>query len=36
VQLKVVLPGADTPQAKAVYEEMRAKLNFDPRADFQR
>jgi len=36
VQLKVVLPGADTPQAKAVYEEMRAKLHFDPRADFQR
>ena len=34
VQLKVVLPGATTPQAKALYEEMRAKLNFDPRADF--
>jgi curved DNA-binding protein len=32
VQLKVVLPPADTPQAKALYEEMRAKLNFDPRA----
>jgi curved DNA-binding protein len=31
VQLKVVLPRADTPQAKALYEEMRAKLNFDPR-----
>jgi len=32
VQLKVVLPPADTPQAKALYEEMRTKLNFDPRA----
>jgi curved DNA-binding protein len=31
VQLKVVLPAADTPQAKALYEEMRSKLNFDPR-----
>ena len=31
VQLKVVLPPADTPQAKALYEEMRSKLNFDPR-----
>ena len=36
VQLKVVLPSAQTPEAKALYEEMRAKLNFDPRADFQR
>lgn len=36
VQLKVVLPSASTPQAKAAYEEMRAKLAFDPRADFQR
>ena len=36
VQLKVVLPGANTAQAKALYEEMRAKLNFDPRADFPR
>jgi curved DNA-binding protein len=32
VQLKVVLPPADSPQAKALYEQMRAKLNFDPRA----
>jgi len=32
VQLKVVLPPADTPQAKALYEDMRSKLNFDPRA----
>jgi curved DNA-binding protein len=34
VQLKVVLPPADSPQAKALYEEMRAKLSFNPRADF--
>jgi curved DNA-binding protein len=32
VQLKVVLPPADSPQAKALYQEMRAKLDFDPRA----
>jgi curved DNA-binding protein len=32
VQLKVVLPPANSAQAKALYEEMRAKLNFDPRA----
>ena len=33
VQLKVVLPPATTAAAKAVYEEMRAKLDFNPRAD---
>ena len=34
VQLKVVLPPADTPAARALYEEMRAKLgSFDPRSD---
>ena len=33
VQLKVVLPPATTAAARAVYEEMRAKLDFDPRAD---
>jgi len=32
VQLKVVLPPADSPQAKTLYEEMRSKLHFDPRA----
>jgi curved DNA-binding protein len=32
VQLKVVLPPADSPQARALYEEMRSRLNFDPRA----
>jgi curved DNA-binding protein len=35
VQLKVVLPPANSPQAKALYEEMR-KLNFDPRANLSR
>jgi len=32
VQLKVVLPAANSPEARAVYEDMRAKLHFDPRA----
>jgi curved DNA-binding protein len=36
VQLKVVLPPADSPQAKTLYEEMRSKLNFDPRANLSR
>ena len=36
VQLKVLLPAADSPQAKALYEEMRARLNFDPRAELVR
>jgi len=34
VQLKVVLPAASSPEARRLYEEMRAKLAFDPRADF--
>jgi curved DNA-binding protein len=33
VQLKVVLPPATSAQARAVYDEMRAKLDFNPRAD---
>lgn len=33
VQLKVVLPPATSAEAKAVYDEMRAKLDFNPRAD---
>jgi len=36
VQLKVVLPPANTADARALYEEMRAKLAFDPRADLPR
>ena len=34
VQLKIVLPPASSPEAKALYGEMRAKLSFNPRADF--
>ena len=33
VQLKVVLPEATSAEAKALYEEMRKKLAFDPRAE---
>jgi len=34
VQLKVVLPPASSPEARSLYEDMRAKLTaFDPRAD---
>jgi curved DNA-binding protein len=33
IQLKVVVPPANTPEAKAVFEEMKQKLDFNPRAD---
>ncbi len=37
VQLKIVLPPASSPEARALYEDMRAKLaGFDPRADLRR
>ena len=36
VQLKVVLPPANSPEARALYEEMRRTLAFDPRADLAR
>jgi curved DNA-binding protein len=37
VQLKVVLPPANLPEARTLYEDMRAKLaDFDPRADLRR
>ena len=36
VQLKVVLPPANSPEARALYEEMRRTLGFDPRADLAR
>ena len=32
VQLKVVLPPADSPQAKALYEQMQREMPFDARA----
>lgn len=36
VQLKVVLPPANSPAAQALYEQMREQLgSFDPRADLQ-
>lgn len=37
VQLKVVLPPADSPEARTLYESMRTQLaGFDPRADLRR
>jgi curved DNA-binding protein len=33
IVLKVVVPPADTPEARALFEEMKKKLNFDPRAN---
>lgn len=35
VVLKIVLPPADTPQARELYERMRSELPFDPRAELQ-
>jgi curved DNA-binding protein len=32
VQLRIVVPPADTPEAKAFYERMRDDLPFDPRS----
>jgi curved DNA-binding protein len=32
VVLKVVLPPADTPAARKLYEQMQTELAFDPRA----
>jgi curved DNA-binding protein len=33
VVLKIVLPPADTPQARELYEQMQRELPFDPRAE---
>ena len=33
VELKIVLPPADSPQAKALYEQMKTELGFDPRQE---
>jgi curved DNA-binding protein len=33
VELKVVLPPADSDEAKALYKKMKEELAFDPRAD---
>jgi curved DNA-binding protein len=35
VVLKVVLPAADSPAARALYEQMRRELAFDPRAGLE-
>jgi curved DNA-binding protein len=34
LQLSIALPPADSPQARAFYEQMRRDLAFDPRANF--
>lgn len=36
VLLKVVVPPADTPRARELFEQMRTELGFDPRRDFGR
>jgi curved DNA-binding protein len=36
IQLKVVLPPASTAEAREMYEQMKQKLPFDPRAELQR
>ncbi|HUN27803.1 MAG TPA: DnaJ C-terminal domain-containing protein [Steroidobacteraceae bacterium] len=35
VVLKVVLPAASSPQARALYEQMQREIPFDPRADLE-
>lgn len=35
VNLKIVLPPANDERAKALYEQMKREMNFDPRADLQ-
>lgn len=34
IVLKIVLPPADTPRAKEIYEQMQRELPFDPRSDW--
>ena len=36
VVLKVVLPPADSPRARELYEQMKRELAFNPRADLER
>jgi curved DNA-binding protein len=36
IQLKVVVPPATSPEARELYEQMKEKLAFDPRADLGR
>jgi curved DNA-binding protein len=35
VVLKIVLPPADTPEARELYERLQRELPFDPRAELQ-
>ncbi len=35
IQLKVVVPPASSPEARALFEQMKAQLNFNPRADLE-
>lgn len=35
IQLKVVVPPAISPEARALFEEMQQKLDFNPRADLE-
>jgi curved DNA-binding protein len=35
VVLKIVLPPADSPQARELYERMQRELPFDPRAELE-
>jgi curved DNA-binding protein len=35
IQLKLVVPPANTPEARAVFEEMKQKLDFNARADLE-
>ncbi len=36
VQLKAVIPPANSPEARALYEQMKQKMAFDPRAELGR
>jgi curved DNA-binding protein len=36
IELRIVLPPAESDQARALYEQMRDELDFDPRAGFAR
>jgi curved DNA-binding protein len=36
VQLRIVVPPANSPEARALYEQMRQTMAFDPRAEFGR
>jgi curved DNA-binding protein len=35
VQLKVVVPPANSPEARALYEQMKEKMAFDPRTELE-